>query len=69
MTAGHLALASGLEDLHTARRDTDVSVTEVSTEQNEQVRSLKVIPSLGIHGREGIARRFNQPGVAVSRRL
>jgi len=56
MTAGHLALASGLEDLHT---NTDVSVTAVLKEQDEQVRDLKVLRSLGIHGREGIARRFN----------
>jgi hypothetical protein len=68
-TAGHLALASGLEDLHLANHNADIPEAAISQVQDEQVRGLMLPLCLGIHVREDIAARFNLPRVAVSRRL
>ena len=67
MTAGHLALASGLEDLHLASHKADIPEAAISQEQDEQVRGLMLLLWLGVHVREDIAGRFNFPRVAVSR--
>lgn len=68
MTAGHLALASGLEDLHLASHKADIRGAAISQERDEQVRGLMLL-WLGIHVREDIAGRFNLPRIAVSRQL
>lgn len=68
MTAGHLALASGLEDLHLASHKADIREAAISQERDEQVRGLMLL-WLGIHVREDIAGRFNLPRIAVSRQL
>ena len=69
MTAGHLALASGLEDLHLASHKADIPEAAISQDRDEQVRGLTLLRWLSFYVREDIAGRFNLPRVAVSRQL